>query len=73
MSDDSLEEKRRRMDESQAKVRASIRRYRTEQGTIFQLPDFNDPEVLKLHMTAMEDAHSYFRGQNLQTCYYLSL
>lgn len=60
MSDDTIEEKQRRMKESEARVRALIRSYRTEQGTVFTLPDFNDPEVLKIHMIALEDAHRYF-------------
>ncbi len=60
MTDDNLEEKRRKMYESQAKVRELIHRYRTDEGTVFRLPDFSDPAVCQVHMSALEDAYNYF-------------
>jgi hypothetical protein len=62
MTDQDLELKRQKMLDSQSKVKALVqaRSYRTEEGTVLSMPDFNDSETSKVFREAMNDAHEYF-------------
>ena len=62
MIDQDLERKRQKMLDSKSRVKALVqaRSHRTEEGTVLSMPDFNDSEISKIFLEAMNDAHEYF-------------
>jgi hypothetical protein len=62
MTEQDLELKRQKMLASKARAQAIVqaRSHRTEEGTVLSMPDFNDSEISKIFLQAMNDAHEYF-------------
>lgn len=57
-----LEEKRRRLDECTAKFAETCksRSYRTDEGFVFSMPDFDDPEVMQCFAEWDQAATAYY-------------
>jgi hypothetical protein len=60
--DENLDTKQQKMNESLAKLSALVKAntYQTKEGTVLRMPNFNDPEVRKIHLEAIQAAHGYF-------------